>query len=120
MPGHVSAPLLLRILAYRVQVDALGGLSRESIHLIERVGEGNTVPLPKRRESPGTVLVREWNGIRYHVTTVPDGFAWNGSTYRSLSEVAYAITGTKWSGPRFFGLRQKENGKGSQDRRIAP
>ena len=62
----------------------------------------------KRTElSPGTVLVREWDRRSQRVMVMPDGFAWNGQTYDSLSKVAFAITGTKWNGPRFFGLRDK-------------
>ncbi|MGA0598436.1 DUF2924 domain-containing protein [Enterovirga sp. CN4-39] len=109
-PRQVSAALLLRMLAYRIQAEAFGDLSRKSVRALHRIREGDAVPLPERREKPGTVLVREWNGIRHHVMTMLDGFAWNGGTYRSLSEVAFAITGTKWSGPRFFGLKP-----GSQD-----
>lgn len=112
-PRHISSALLLRVLAYRLQADALGDLSRESSRLLRRIGEGGPVPLPVRRQCAGSVLVREWNGVRHHVMVVKDGFAWNGETYRSLSEVAFAITGTKWSGPRFFGMRQ-----GSQDPRT--
>jgi hypothetical protein len=64
----------------------------------------------KRAElTPGTVLVREWNRHSQRVTVMADGFAWNGQTYDSLSKVAFAITGTKWNGPRFFGLRDKED-----------
>ncbi|MGA0598825.1 DUF2924 domain-containing protein [Enterovirga sp. CN4-39] len=118
-PRHVSAALLLRMLAYRIQAEAFGDLSRESVRLLHRIGEGGAVPVPERQEKPGTVLVREWQGVRHHVMTLSEGFAWNGGTYGSLSEVALAITGTKWSGPRFFGLRQKENVKGPQDRSIA-
>jgi DUF2924 family protein len=55
---------------------------------------------------PGTLLRREWQGVLHSVIVAKHGFAWNGSTYGSLSEVARAITGTRWSGPRFFGLRQ--------------
>jgi hypothetical protein len=57
----------------------------------------------------GTVLVREWDRRSHRVMVMADGFAWNGQTYDSLSKVAFAITGTKWSGPRFFGLRDKED-----------
>jgi hypothetical protein len=64
----------------------------------------------------GTVLVREWQGTTHHVTIVNDGFLWNGSTYRSLSGIARAITGTKWNGPRFFGMRDV-NGKEREKRR---
>jgi len=58
---------------------------------------------------PGTVLVREWDRRSQRVMVMSDGFAWNGPTYDSLSKVAFAITGTKWNGPRFFGLRDKED-----------
>lgn len=62
----------------------------------------------KRTElTPGTVLVREWDRRPQRVMVLADGFAWNGQTYDSLSKVAFAITGTKWNGPRFFGLRDK-------------
>src|SRR5258706_15161725 len=64
----------------------------------------------KRTElTPGTVLVREWDRRSQRVMVMPDGFVWNGRTYDSLSKVAFAITGTKWNGPRFFGLRDKED-----------
>ena len=64
----------------------------------------------KRKElSPGTVLVREWDRQSHRVMVMADGFTWNGQTYESLSKVAFAITGTKWNGPRFFGLRGKED-----------
>src|SRR5207248_3450378 len=59
--------------------------------------------------TPGTVLVREWNRRSQRVMVMSDGFAWNGQTYDSLSRVAFAITGTKWNGSRFFGLRDKED-----------
>uniref|UniRef100_A0A939M265 DUF2924 domain-containing protein n=1 Tax=Bradyrhizobium barranii subsp. barranii TaxID=2823807 RepID=A0A939M265_9BRAD len=57
--------------------------------------------------TPGTVLVREWDRRPQRVMVMADGFTWNGQTYDSLSKVAFAITGTKWNGPRFFGLRDK-------------
>ena len=64
----------------------------------------------KRTElTPGTVLVREWDRQSQRVMVMADGFAWNGQTYDSLSKVAFAITGTKWNGPRFFGFRDKED-----------
>ena len=56
---------------------------------------------------PGTVLAREWNGQKQRVAVLADGFAWNGKTYPSLSKIAFAITGTRWNGPKFFGLRDK-------------
>jgi hypothetical protein len=63
----------------------------------------------QRELSPGTILVREWNGQAHHVMVVEQGFAWQGITYDSLSKIAQAITGTKWNGPRFFGLRDKSS-----------
>jgi hypothetical protein len=59
--------------------------------------------------TPGTVLIREWDRQSQRVMVMANGFAWNGQTYDSLSKVAFAITGTKWNGPRFFGLRDKED-----------
>ena len=56
---------------------------------------------------PGTILGREWNGQMQQVAVLADGFAWNGKTYPSLSKAAFAITGTRWNGPKFFGLRDK-------------
>jgi Protein of unknown function (DUF2924) len=56
---------------------------------------------------PGTVLAREWKGRVQRVAVLAHGFAWNGGTYPSLSKVAFVITGTRWNGPRFFGLRDK-------------
>jgi Protein of unknown function (DUF2924) len=58
--------------------------------------------------TPGTVLVREWDRQSHRVMVLADGFAWNGQTYESLSRIAFAITGTRWNGPRFFGLRDKQ------------
>ena len=69
-------------------------------------------PLPRR----GTILVREWQGTTHHVTVGDEGFLWNGRTYRSLSGIARAITGTNWNGPRFFGMREM-NGKTRERRR---
>ena len=63
------------------------------------------------------MLGREWNGRMHRVTVLADGFAWNGKTYPSLSKVAFAITGTRWNGPKFFGLRDKPSkGRRHEDR----
>ena len=72
---------------------------------VERLAAG----LNQRRTElrPGTTLVREWNGNLHRVMVLADGFAWNDKTFESLSKVAFAITGTRWNGPRFFGLRDK-------------
>jgi hypothetical protein len=116
-PIHLSKHLLLRLLAYRLQAQAFGDLSPGTRRLLDGlakskgVNEQNTkiaVPLPNQgRLMPGTVLVREHEGHHHHVVVAEDGFVWNGKTYPSLSKAAFAITGTKWNGPRFFGLREK-------------
>ncbi len=123
-PAHLPRYLLLRIIAYRVQANALGDLDRETVRFLDAVAQdwqkrraaGNTnskrpPPIPpvpdKRSLKPGTILAREHEGELHRVMVLDQGFAWNGATYRSLSEVARAITGTNWNGPRFFGLRDK-------------
>ena len=116
-PAGLSRALLHRTLAYRIQANALGDLDRDTLRALARMaGEGGKViPLPEKQgRKPGTLLTREWQGQMHAVMVLESGFAWNGRTYPSLSEVARAITGTKWNGPRFFGLRSK----GSQDRRV--
>ncbi len=113
-PPHLPRHLLFRVLAYRLQVDQLGDLDGESQRLLDRSGSPENagqraVDLGRRTANPrpGTVLGREWNGQMQRVAVLADGFAWNGKTYPSLSKVAFAITGTRWSGPKFFGLRDK-------------
>lgn len=114
-PVHLPRHLLLGILAYRLQVDALGDLDAESIRLLKQLGAGPmeaarlTADFHLRRVElkPGTILTREWNGHIHRVIVVDAGFAWMGKTFDSLSRVAFAITGTKWNGPRFFGLRDQ-------------
>jgi hypothetical protein len=111
-PAHVPKHLLFRILAYRLQADAFGDLDKATIRYLDKLGGGGgspratSEPLPLPGEGtvqPGTLLMREWQGIQHRVMALDEGFAWNGTTYRSLSQVARAITGTRWSGPRFFG-----------------
>jgi Protein of unknown function (DUF2924) len=106
---------LFRVLAYGLQAAAHGDLDKSTRWFLDQVtrravrGETASLPLPThsiRGVRPGTVLVREWAGVLQHVMALDHGYAWNGTTYRSLSEVARAITGTHWNGPRFFGLRQ--------------
>jgi hypothetical protein len=118
-PPHLSKALLLRIIAYRIQAKAIGDLDRDTLRFLDRLkpqrvtsGKGPAqvpavpaVPAP-RGVKPGTIFVREHEGVVHQVMTMEKGFAWNGTSYRSLSEIARAITGTRWSGPRFFGLRE--------------
>ena len=86
----------------------------QSRRLLDRSGSPeqagrSAVDLSRRTAEirPGTILSREWNGQIQQVAVLAEGFAWNGNTYPSLSQVAFAITGTRWNGPRFFGLRDK-------------
>jgi hypothetical protein len=120
-PEQLPRSLLQRALAYRIQVDALGDLDRDTIRMLDRLARGGrdgaVIPLPELRGTkPGTLLVREWEGTLQRVMVLEQGFAWNGQTYESLSKVARAITGTNWNGPRFFGLRETSGGVG---RRLA-
>jgi hypothetical protein len=111
---HLPRHLLFRVLAYRLQADVLGDLDGESQRLLDRSvspedAGHRAVALARRTADlrPGTMLAREWKGQMQRVAVLADGFAWNGTTYRSLSKVAFAITGTRWNGPKFFGLRDK-------------
>jgi Protein of unknown function (DUF2924) len=113
-PPHLPRHLLFRVLAYRLQADHLGDLDGESQRLLDRSGSPETagqraVDLGRRTADvrPGTMLGREWNRQMHRVAVQADGFAWNGKTYPSLSKVAFAIAGTRWNGPKFFGLRDK-------------
>jgi hypothetical protein len=123
-PAHLARGLLLRILAYQLQIAQLGDLDRETrIALGAQIDEAQRLALApdldadKRRKAkavrsvtlrPGTVLEREYGGVLHRVTVTKDGCSWNGQSFRSLSEAACTITGTKWNGPRFFGLRSTE------------
>src|SRR5213080_3737872 len=90
------------MIAYRLQEQAFGGLDRESLRFLDGLARHGGAP--RRQLKPGTVLVRDYHGQRHTVTVAPDGFNWQGATYPSLSAIARAITGTAWSGPRFFAL----------------
>ena len=101
-PGLRSVDLLRRLLAWRIQADAYDDLDAD----LRRRLRGAAMSRPvDRRERPGARIAREWQGQRYEVEVVDGGFVHAGARYRSLSEVARAITGTRWNGPRFFGLR---------------
>jgi hypothetical protein len=118
-PDHLPRHLLFGIIAYRIQADRLGDLDHETRRVLDRTDAKDTdttmstrlVSFDQKQTelNPGTVLVREWDRQSQRVMVMADGFAWNGQTYDSLSKVAFAITGTKWNGPRFFGLRDKED-----------
>lgn len=109
-PRAFGPDLLKRSIAYRVQEVAYGGLSASTRRLLDQLVKAMTIKPGKRLElprriSPGGMLVREWKGVSHRVTVLEDGFAYQGKTYSSLSEIAREITGTRWSGPKFFGLR---------------
>jgi hypothetical protein len=118
-PDHLTRHLLFSVIAYRLQADRFGDLAHETRQVLGRTNAKEAGPVTsarlanldqKRTElSPGTVLVREWDQQSQRVMVMADGFAWNGQSYDSLSKVAFAITGTKWNGPRFFGLRNKQD-----------
>jgi hypothetical protein len=102
--GH---DLLRRGIAWKLQEREQGGLPRPVLRELERlarlVERGRPLGL-ERVAKPGTRLVRQWHGRTFHVTVMDDGFLFEDSRYSSLSQIAQLITGTKWSGPRFFGL----------------
>jgi hypothetical protein len=118
-PDHLPRHLLFAVIAYRIQADRIGDLDHETAQVLDRTDSKETgaamsarlVSFDQKRTklTPGKVLVREWDRRSQRVMVMADGFAWNGQTYESLSKVAFAITGTKWNGPRFFGLRDKED-----------
>src|SRR6516162_416499 len=111
-PADVSRDLLGRMIAWHLQERAFGGLDRESLRFLDGLARHGSPP--RRRLKPGTVLVRDYQGQLHTVTVAPDGFDWQGTTYRSLSAIARAITDTAWSGPRFFALAR---GNGTPARR---
>jgi hypothetical protein len=104
-PAALSKDMLGRMIACRIQEQAFGGLDRESLMFLDGLAHHGSSP--RRQLKPGTVLVRDYQGQRHTVTVAPDGFDWQGTIYPSLSAIARAITGTAWSGPRFFALARR-------------
>lgn len=102
-PKLRSADLLRRLLAWRLQAEAEGGLDRETRRIL--LGKSR-VKAPGPLLTPGVRLSREWRGRVCDVEVVADGFRYDDKPYASLSEVAREITGVRWNGPRFFGLRK--------------
>jgi hypothetical protein len=108
---HLSRELLIRAVAYRMQEVALGGLRPEPQRQLRQIAmelqqTGETAKHFRPQLKPGTRLIREWQERTYEVVVLDDGFSWQGTQYRSLSAIARKITGTAWSGPLFFGLKQ--------------
>lgn len=111
-PPPYNRAFLVKRLAYRTQELAYDALSARTVARLDALADEEEARLqgkPRRRiiDRPvaGTRLVREWQGVEHHVTVLVDGFEYQGRTYRSLSAVARSITGTRWNGPLFFGLR---------------
>lgn len=102
-PAKTGQRLMTRLIAYELQARTEGGLAPA---LRRRLDELATGRASSKTVSPGSQLVREWNGESHVVDVEEGGFRWKGQVFRSLTGVADAITGAKWSGPRFFGLRQ--------------
>ena len=110
---RLSRDLLIRAVAYRIQELAYGGLSkatkRKLVALTKGLeSSGSIVPERDRDVRPGMRLVREWRGRTHTVVITEDGFEYVGKSYSSLSQIAQAITGAHWSGPRFFGLKRTQ------------
>ena len=128
-PANLPRPLLLRLLAYKLQARVHGDLDAKTIATLDRLARDHArrlaagekrqpkapppvPPVPRERGlKPGTLLVRHHGGEQHRVVVVPDGYLWQGRTFSSLSEAARAITGTRWNGPRFFGLRGPAAGR---------
>lgn len=108
-PAAFGPDLLRRSIAQRIQEDAYGGLDPATARWLNKViaqaGKSNGKIIAPRRIKIGAILVREWKGTSHRVTVVDHGFSYQGQPYTSLSEVARLITGTRWNGPWFFGLR---------------
>ena len=108
-PKAFGPDLLRRSIAYKLQEDAYGGLDRATARLLKQLmAQHSKTPgkiVMPRRIMPGAVMVRKWKGQAHRVTVLEEGFAYEGKPYQSLSEIARLITGTRWNGPRFFGLR---------------
>lgn len=113
--------LLRRSIAHRVQERAYGGLPPSTRRLLDQLIKAalakpnGRLELP-RRIKPGSELVRTWKGKSHRVMVTADGFAYDGQKFASLSEIASEITGTRWNGPRFFGLRSATGKEGADGR----
>ncbi len=108
-PHRLSRDLMIRGIAYKLQEVAYGGLSKATLRRLkilsdQTVDESANTSVRQAAFKPGTKLLREWNGTTHEVHVLANGFEWQGQTFKSLTKIATAITGTHWSGPRFFGL----------------
>ena len=111
-PPRVRRDLLVLAIAWKLQEKAYGGLTAAQKRKLAALSEdlrkgGDLRACASVRVKPGAKLVREWGGETHTVLVLEEGFEWNGKRRRSLSEIAREITGTRWSGPRLFGLRRR-------------
>ncbi|MEM7233853.1 MAG: DUF2924 domain-containing protein [Planctomycetota bacterium] len=113
-PKHMSRKFLLGAVAYRIQENAFGGLKKSTKRRLQKiaadVAAGKPLKKPGLKIKPGTRLLREWNGAVHEVTVLDNGVEYRGESWPSLSAVAREITGARWSGPRFFGLKEATRG----------
>jgi hypothetical protein len=122
---HLSRELLIRAVAYRMQEVALGGLRPEPQRQLRQIAQelkqtGETAKRFRPQVKPGTRLMREWQGRTYEVVVLDDGFSWQGTRCNSLSAIARKITGTAWSGPLFFGLKQNRSASRRSSQALVP
>jgi Protein of unknown function (DUF2924) len=111
-PPIRSGDVLLRLMGWKVQANVFGGLDAKTERKLRDIAEalerdGTYEPKIRHDLSPGVELTREWKGVVHKVIVMADGFQYLGKRYASLSDIARTITGTRWSGPRFFGLEQR-------------
>lgn len=102
-PKHMSIQFMRRALVWQAQDQSTGGLPKEVQKSLQRLARTSAHGQTLR---PGTVLVREWNGVSHRVVVTDKGFEYRGHAFRSLSAIARLITGAQWSGPRFFGVNR--------------
>ena len=102
---YLSQQFMQKAIAYELQCRAFGAVSKSTSRVLVAIANGKkTASVPFRIVTPGARLLREWNGRTYEVEVIKDRFLWRGKHYRSLLAIACEITGTRWSGPRFFGV----------------
>ena len=111
-PAVASTDLTRRWLSWELQAQARGGFDATTSRRLRQLckafrADPPSTMLPDIGLKPGSMLAREWNGVTHRVIVLEEGFTWNGKKHDSLSDIAFRITGTRWSGPRFFGLRQQ-------------
>jgi hypothetical protein len=118
-PEQLTADLLRRMIANRLQEEAFGTLDRATLKLLDGLARRDGSRTAERNLKIGTVLVRDYQGQRHTVMVAPEGYVWEGNPYSSLSAVARAITGSAWSGPRFFALKSSAGQTATRDRGAA-